>query len=66
MEYIISSFASQWRLIQNDSPNQGHDALNTNDITKLNDLIKVNCTNWGSTVNTPGGETVIIGDIEYK
>ncbi|MDU1856190.1 MAG: hypothetical protein E6789_11980 [Clostridium baratii] len=66
MEYIISSFASQWRLIQNDAPNGGHDALNTNDITNLNNLIGANCTNWGSSVSTPGGETVTIGDIEYK
>ncbi|MBS6041876.1 MAG: hypothetical protein KIA08_04195 [Clostridium baratii] len=66
MEYIISSFASQWRLIQNDAPNGGYDALNTNDITNLNNLIGANCTNWGSSVSTPGGETVTIGDIEYK
>ena len=35
-------------------------------ITNLNNLIGANCTNWGSSVSTPGGETVTIGDIEYK
>lgn len=66
MEFTISSFSSYWRLIQNDGGNAGHDVLNMKDVENLNNLIGTNCTNWGSTVSTPGGETVTIGDIEYK
>lgn len=66
MELEIASFNSQWRLIQNDAPNEGHDILNADDITNLNNAIKVHCTNWGSSVSVPGGETITIGNIQYE